>query len=412
MDVARLASQAQNEYGNYRAWLYGESLKCARDVKSGQALARRSLSVDAQNNSGGMDAGGFNRIAAVSTMGAGISGREKSAELQNPDSGTPPNPVTGGTQVSPQPLTIAGLPEITASEITLLERWRYYSSERAKLEKDIDYTDGFLNSRELRDCRCQRANPSNTVKRVEGKENVQQLLADDAKNNTCELCLLDAFVSWKVRSQKWCKQMATLTDFEIGVLEKSDEGTGIPKRCFDEARAARGLKSSNANPTNNTLGNNLISPGNSNNSGSGNAQNPGNKSVVPPGTAVVIVPVNPAAGNNGAGTAAPRVEIRGQAAERAESYRTSEDYAPIPLREPGRLYVRLFMSSACSAEILPGPMKARTGDLMPIAYGSKNVTVKSPCGGLAEVYFGQEEKPRVSEVFGRDQPLSLQFEPQ
>jgi hypothetical protein len=37
------------------------------------------------------------------------------------------------------------------------------------------------------------------------------------------------------------------------------------------------------------------------------------------------------------------------------------------------------------------------------------LSVKSPCGGVAEVYWGREEKPRVSETFGKNQPLQLQF---
>jgi hypothetical protein len=36
--------------------------------------------------------------------------------------------------------------------------------------------------------------------------------------------------------------------------------------------------------------------------------------------------------------------------------------------------------------------------------------VSGPCGGLAEVYWGRQEKPKVSEVFGKGQPLKLQFE--
>jgi hypothetical protein len=96
----------------------------------------------------------------------------------------------------------------------------------------------------------------------------------------------------------------------------------------------------------------------------------------------------------------------------ADSFVRSQDYAPIPVREDGRLYVRIFMSSACVAEIMPGPLQARTGDLLLIPFGAKSLSVKSPCGGLAEVYWGREEKPRVSEIFGRNQPLTLQFRAQ
>lgn len=85
------------------------------------------------------------------------------------------------------------------------------------------------------------------------------------------------------------------------------------------------------------------------------------------------------------------------------------DYAPIPSREEGRVYVRVFTSSACVAEVLPGPVVARTGDLLPVPLSASEITVRGACGGFAEIYFGREEKPRVSESFARNQPLRLQF---
>jgi hypothetical protein len=70
------------------------------------------------------------------------------------------------------------------------------------------------------------------------------------------------------------------------------------------------------------------------------------------------------------------------------------------------------MSSTCAADVLPGPLLARTGDLLLIPYGASTLSLRSPCGGLAEVYWGKEPTPRVSEVFGRNQPLYLQFKAQ
>jgi hypothetical protein len=54
-------------------------------------------------------------------------------------------------------------------------------------------------------------------------------------------------------------------------------------------------------------------------------------------------------------------------------------------------------------------VQARTGDLLPVPHAAKEITVRGPCGGFAELYFGKEEKPRVSESFARNQPLRLQF---
>lgn len=75
------------------------------------------------------------------------------------------------------------------------------------------------------------------------------------------------------------------------------------------------------------------------------------------------------------------------------------------------MYVRVFTSSACVAEVLPGPVQARTGDLLPVPPSAKEITVRGACGGFAEIYFGKEEKPRVAESFARNQPLRLQFRP-
>jgi hypothetical protein len=95
-----------------------------------------------------------------------------------------------------------------------------------------------------------------------------------------------------------------------------------------------------------------------------------------------------------------------------DSFVPPEAWAPIPSREDGRMYVRLSMSAACVAEIMPGPIQARTGDLLLVPYGAQHLAVKSPCGGLAEIYWGKEAKPRYSEVFGRNQPIKFEFKAQ
>jgi hypothetical protein len=67
------------------------------------------------------------------------------------------------------------------------------------------------------------------------------------------------------------------------------------------------------------------------------------------------------------------------------------------------------MSATCVAEIEPGPVQVRTGDLLPVPLGAPALWVKSACGGVAEIYWGREERPRVSETFGKNQPLELRF---
>jgi hypothetical protein len=108
----------------------------------------------------------------------------------------------------------------------------------------------------------------------------------------------------------------------------------------------------------------------------------------------------------------PGVGPSTQGPQSAENFVPPEAWAPIPPREDGRMYVRLSMSSACVAEIFPGPIQARTGDLLLVPFGATSLSVKSPCGGLAEIYWGKEAKPRFSEVFGRNQAIKFEFKNQ
>jgi hypothetical protein len=95
-----------------------------------------------------------------------------------------------------------------------------------------------------------------------------------------------------------------------------------------------------------------------------------------------------------------------------DSFVAPQSYAPIPAREEGRMYVRVSMSSACVAELTPGPIQARNGDLILVPFGAPTLDVKSPCGGVVEIYYGKEPTPRFSEIFGRNQPVSFVFKPQ
>lgn len=90
------------------------------------------------------------------------------------------------------------------------------------------------------------------------------------------------------------------------------------------------------------------------------------------------------------------------------SVRTADDTL-LPSREDGRTYVRIFTNSACVAEVSPGSVQARSGDLFPVPPSAPEVTVSGPCGGFVEVYFGREEKPRLTETFSRTQPVLLRF---
>lgn len=314
---------------------------------------------------GGTGAGGTGAPAgggAVGTAGTGTAGVAAAGAA------------VGGSAAKDVPLGGPTVERQKALASSMIVKWRYLAEQRKRIEPDPDWALGFLASRELRECRCQRVEPKDIVARLEAGDRVAALQADDEKNTRCELCLQDSYPPWKVRVQKQCAQMDDFTDYELGVLQRSDDGNGLPPRCFEASRIRR-----TARP-----------PPKGQGTASAGTTTPGK------GGSAFIITRNP-------DQPAPAPVAQGGGAERPSAY------APIPPREDGHVYYRVFMSRACEAEVEPGPILARTGDLMPVPPGAAALIVKSPCGGLVEVYFGREEKPRVTEVFAKNQPLRLQF---
>ncbi|MBE2250804.1 MAG: hypothetical protein IAE78_14805 [Myxococcus sp.] len=342
-------------------------------------------------NSGGTNSGGAN-VAGTNSGGANVAGTNSGGT--NVAGTNVGGTNSGGTTVATNatPLIPALAPTSEPGANTTLETWRGLAAQRAKLELDRDYTLGFLASRELRDCRCQRSSPSGIVSRLETGDGVAQLEADNQRAVACELCLQNAFAAWRGRVQKQCALVNELSPYELEVLQRSDDGNGLPPRCIQDAIARRGLDA----------GIFIATP-------------PSTAKAVVPATTLTVALPSADAGTKVAPapmpppTGMPRFEPPSAIAD--GFFRPSEP-APMPLREDGRLYVRVFMSSTCAADVLPGPILARTGDLLLIPWGARQLSLRSPCGGLAEVYWGREPMPRVSEVFGRNQPLHLQFKPQ
>lgn len=481
MDLARLASMAQNEYANYKTWLFSKGLECAQQVRSGRVDSTRvAVSVDALPTTpsearpveaptaavsrGGVASGGAS--SSGSDVGSGSSSRRTTAAgeptvldggaglpsargaaqtavmsgssptlaasvpsssgsiapalaSRNEDGGSArvgelrPNSggvdggrlassfaegggpwQSGGVIAAPKGFGDAGGSSVVADVFlaathsgagqtpgsdSLLETWRSMAKERAKMELDRDYTLGFLASRELRDCRCQRSSPAGVVARLENNDSVTQIEADHARSVACERCLQNAFAGWKVRLAKQCALMNELSVYELEVLQRSDDGNGLPPRCWQEVISKRSLDAGV-----------FLAPKSNAIAASRPPEGSGKSSPPPSPVLPRFEPTTPA----------------------SDGFFRPTEPAPIPLREEGRLYVRLFMSSTCAADVLPGPLLARTGDLLLIPYGARQLSLRSPCGGLAEVYWGKEATPRLSEVFGRNQPLHLQFKPQ
>lgn len=379
MDLARWLSMVQSEYSDYRAWLMQESMKCRKDVLA----------------------------AAKNTLRTSVS-------FDSSQAAPPPPPPDERAGLDAKPM---------------LEKWQYLAARYGELEKDHDYALGFLASRELRGCNCTRVNPAAIVRAIEKQEGgpagMALLNSEDAANTKCTVCQLDAFSAWKPRVSRQCAMMDELTEFELNTLQQADDANGLPPRCFEETRARRAEKNKPvvaalAAAKDERSSTQLLPPPQA-----VMLRADAGAKALTAGPAVAAVPLASIDGGaqltdvNGYTYYKP-VAPKGMAtgpgvsasASLGDEFVAPNAYAPIPTREEGRVYVRLSMSAACVAEILPGPIQARTGDLLLVPFGAKSLQVKSPCGGLAEIYFGREPVPRFSEVFTRAQPLSFVFQAQ
>ena len=471
MDVARLTSLIQSEYANYKTWLYKSSLECRNEVNAAKKDPTRSaVAVDKPNAPSLPPPKKEEPVAPAPPPKQELS----AAPVAQPQAVAaaplpPPKPVETKPAPAPAPVastaTVAPKPDAgtTAAAATekprsvalaipvtlpaenpqppapatpsrdseleaMLGRWRSYAARQAENEKDRDYTLGFLASRELRDCRCNRVNASAIVRALEkgegGEAGLTLLRSDDAANTRCVECGLDAFGPWKRRAAKQCSLVDGLTDYEISRLGASDDANGIPPRCFDDVLRARAAKAGAAD------------------AGRPVAMVPAQPAPVrpaPPPTQPVAQPTQPtqpyvaptqptyaqptqpstqpgavATGQAvpGGGNYGPPMTGPGVPAGGYDAFVPPAGFAPSMPREDGRMYVRLSMSATCTAEINPGPIQARTGDLLLVPFAARQLSVKSPCGGLAEIYWGREAKPRFSEVFGRNQPLVFNFKSQ
>jgi hypothetical protein len=470
MDVARLTSLIQSEYANYKTWLYKSSLECRNEVNAAKKDPTRSAVAVDKPNAPVLPPAKKEEPAAQpkpeltaapaappQAVAAAPLPAPKPAESKpalapvsaaavpapRPDAGTvaaAPAPVEKPRSVAlaipvtlppESPSTTAATAPSRDSELeAMLVRWRSYAARQAENEKDRDYTLGFLASRELRDCRCSRVNASAIVRALEkgegGEAGLTLLRAEDAANTRCVECGLDTFGPWKRRAAKQCALVDGLTDYEISRLGNSDDANGIPPRCFDDvlrARAAKAASTDAGRPVALVPAQPAPAP-----------VKPAPPAQPPPTAQPYVSPAQPyvapaqpthaqpapqpaapvASGQAvpGGGNYGPPMTGPGVPSGGYDAFVPPAGFAPSMPREDGRMYVRLSMSATCTAEISPGPIQARTGDLLLVPFAARSLSVKSPCGGLAEIYWGREAKPRFSEVFGRNQPLVFNFKSQ
>jgi len=425
MDLARLASVVQNEYANYRTWLFSEGLKCAQQVaRDEKDPTRRGVAIDAKVKGGGtqqvpeLDAG-VRTVITGAPVDAGS--RFVSAPV---DAGTRmvSMPVDAGTRVMAAAAPFDAGVRITADQVptmtqlmttptgayvggpttereralasTMIDKWRYFLSEQQKIEGDVDWVAGFIASRELRDCRCPlpRPVPGDVVRRLANNDRVQLLQQDDERNTKCELCLLDSFPKWKVRAQKQCALLAELTSYEVEVLQRSDDGNGLPPRCVEAA------KKKLENPTTPASRTGVVRLG-----ADDAPQQVVQKPVV--GGHFIVMQVD-AGVVDAAPVAQQPVQQQPVVVQSAPVDRPTSQ----PARENGRVYLRVSMSRSCMAEVLlPQAIALHDGDVLPIPINAREIIVRGACGGIAELLYGKDENPKVSEPFSSDKPVHFKF---
>jgi len=102
------------------------------------------------------------------------------------------------------------------------------------METNPDYAEGFLVSKELRSCQCDRPNPWAVLR---GLDEGQPSVGNTDAQLRCGFCIVQKYTQWQERVSRQCGLMLALSLFEIERLEKSDDAHGLPKRCFARARA-------------------------------------------------------------------------------------------------------------------------------------------------------------------------------
>ena len=98
-----------------------------------------------------------------------------------------------------------------------------------------DYAEGFLVSKELRTCQCNKPAPWAVLR---GLDEGQTATGGTDTELRCGYCMVQKYEQWQERVSQQCGLMLMLSLFELERLEKSDDASGLPKRCFERARAA------------------------------------------------------------------------------------------------------------------------------------------------------------------------------
>jgi hypothetical protein len=192
------------------------------------------------------------------------------------------------------------------------------------MEADPDYTTGFLASRELRTCQCNRPEPWAVLR---GLDEGQTAAGGTDAELRCGFCIVQQYAQWKERVFQQCGLMLTLSPFELERLEKSDDANGLPKRCFERARAmhkAEGVASAKAEAK-------------------------AKAEVLPP-------------------------KVHGALVERKEAYR----------------YLRVIAGPACAVSVEGAGLQFSNKDWLEIPPGTTQLRLKSTCQATAEVYRGTQ----------------------
>ncbi|MCL2626240.1 MAG: hypothetical protein FWD46_05440 [Cystobacterineae bacterium] len=125
-------------------------------------------------------------------------------------------------------------PQPMSESESLRERWALVARKFREMEANADHAEGFLVSKELRSCQCNRPDAWAVVRALDEGRYIEGGTNAELR---CGFCILQKYTQWQERVSLQCALMLMLSPFELERLEKSDDAHGLPKRCFERARS-------------------------------------------------------------------------------------------------------------------------------------------------------------------------------
>jgi len=143
---------------------------------------------------------------------------------------------------APAPTSVPAQEPVSEAQ-NFRQRWTLIAQSFRDMETNPDYAAYFLASKELRACQCSRPDPWAVLR---GLDEGQPAGGGTDAQLRCGFCIVQKYAQWQERVSQQCGLMLVLSPFEIERLEKSEDASGLPKRCFERARSLHPVAASTA----------------------------------------------------------------------------------------------------------------------------------------------------------------------